>query len=114
MPTRSGTWSRAHAADELGDALDELVTSVALELFPRAQAARVTYSIDEQLPVEVIALVLERAGGEAPLHVVVRDAVAIEIADADVDVAVDVASQVGHRQAAFVDLDHFVVEQFEH
>ena len=105
---------RADPLDELGDAGDEGVAVEALELLPRRQRRGVDDPVEEQPPVEVVALVLERAGGEAPLDLVVLVAVAVEVADAHVDVAEDVAAQVGHRQAALVDLDELVVERLDH
>ena len=58
----------------------------------------------------MIALVLERAGGQPALDLVVLVAVAVEIAHPDVHVARARAAQVGHRQAALVDLDRLVVD----
>ena len=71
------------------------------------------HPVEEQQAVEVIALVLERAGREATLDLVVGDAVAIEEPDAHVDVAHHVAAHVRHRQAALVDLDQLVVERLD-
>ena len=82
------------------DALDERVPVEPLELLPRGERRRVGDTVEEQAPVEVVALVLERAGGEAALDLVVGDAVAVEVTDPDGHVAVDRAAQVGHRQAA--------------
>ena len=62
----------------------------------------------------MVALVLERAGGQAPLDLVVGAAVAVEPPHADVHVAHDVAAEVGHRQATLVDLDQLVVERLDH
>ena len=53
---------------------------------------------------------LEGAGGEAPLDLVVGRAVPVEPPHPHVDVAVDRAPQVGHGQAALVDLDQLVVD----
>ena len=86
---------------------------MALELLPGRERARVG-AVDEEDAVEVVDLVLERAGGQAALHLLVLAAVAVEVADADVDLARHVAAQVGHREAALVDLDHLVVERLDH
>ena len=43
----------------------------ALELLPGRERRRVLHPVEEQHAVEVVALVLERAGGEAPLDLVV-------------------------------------------
>src|SRR5262245_2365379 len=96
---------RPDALDELGDAGDERVAVEALELGPRRERRRVDDAVEEEAAVELLALVLERAGGETSLDLVVLDAVAVEVADAHVDVRHDVPAQVGHRQAALVDLD---------
>ena len=45
------------------------------------------HPVEEQHAVEVVELVLEGAGGEPALDLVVRHAVAVEVAHADVDVA---------------------------
>ena len=54
---------------------------------------------------------LERSRGEPAVDLVVGDAVAVEVAHADVHVAEHVAAQVRHRQAALVDLHQLVVER---
>ena len=56
--------------------------------------AGVDDAVEEQHPVEVVALVLEGPGRQPPLHLVVLDAVAVEVADPHVDVAEHVAPQV--------------------
>ena len=47
---------------------------------PRWRSSRIGHPVDEQHAVEVVALVLPGAGGEAALDLVVRDAVAVEVA----------------------------------
>ena len=42
------------------------------------------------------------------------DAVAIEVADADVDMAIELATQVGDREAALVEGHHLVAERLDH
>ena len=58
----------------------------------------------------MVDLVLERAGRQPAPDLVVLDAVAVEVAHPHVDVPLDVPAQVGHRQAALVDLDRLVVD----
>ena len=72
-PTRS---------DEPARALHELVAVEALELLPGGERARVADPVEEQDAVEVVELVLERAGGEAAPDLVVLDPVAVEVAHA--------------------------------
>ena len=70
--------SGADAGDELGDAGHERGPVVPLELLPGGERGRVGHPVEEQPAVEVVALVLERAGGQAPLDLVVRVAVPVE------------------------------------
>ena len=48
------------------------------------------------------------------LDLLVGRALAVEVADVDVDVAPDVAPQVGDGEAALVDLDQLVVQRLDH
>ena len=61
----------------------------------------------------MVDLVLEGPGGEAALDLGALDPVAVEVADADVDVAGQLAAQVRHREAALVDRRQLVVERLE-
>ena len=86
---------------------------VAFELLPRRQGGGVDDTVEEQPAVEVVAFVLEGAGGEPPLDLVVLVPVPVEPAGPDVDVPQDGAPQVGDRQATLVDLDQLVVERLD-
>ena len=75
-------------------ARDERIAVVALELLPGRERGRVADAVEEQHAVEVVELVLEGAGRQAEADLVVLGAVAVEAADPDADVAVDLAAQV--------------------
>ena len=83
-----------------------------VELGPGSQGAGIG-SIDDERAVEMVALVLPGPSGKATFDLGMLNTVAIEIADSDVDVADDVATD-RHRQASLVDHDLFVIEWFDH
>src|SRR4051812_49628449 len=91
------------ALDEGRDPFNECRTMEPLELVPCGERARVDDAVQEQLAVEVVALVLERAGGQPATNLVVRNAVAIEVTSAHVHVPHHRPAQVGHGQTALVD-----------
>ena len=70
--------------------------------------------IDEQLAVEVIALVLDAHGEQAFGDQLVVAAVALLRLDSHLLRAVDILVEAGHRQAAFLVLVHLVGQGFEH
>ena len=84
-----------------------------LELLPRAQGPRVRHAIDEQLAVEVVDLVLERARGE-PLHLAIDLVpVAVPRADAHVHDALHLAAEVRDREAPLVVHERVVGEELD-
>jgi hypothetical protein len=92
----------------------EVLAVEAVELVPGAECAGIRHPVHEQDAVEVVELVLEGAGGQAAAHLLVLDAVAVEVAHAHVHVPRHLAPQVRHRQAALVDLLDVVVERLDH
>ena len=83
-------------------------------LLPRRERRGVAHAVEEQHPVEVVDLVLERPGGQPAAQLVVLDALAVEVADPHRLVARHRPAQVGHRQAALVDLDRRLADRLEH
>src|SRR5206468_2712890 len=70
-------WLAPVARHDAAHRLDERRLAVQLPLLPGGERAGVLDAIDEQFPVEVVDLVLERAGGDAAHHAVDGLAVAI-------------------------------------
>ena len=114
-PVRIGARrSRADPLDEPGDPLDERVAVEALELLPGGQRRGSATRSRKRIPSRWSTSCWKVPGGEPALDLVVRDPVAVEVADADVDVAVELAAQVRDREAALVDRDELVVERLDH
>lgn len=74
-----------------------------LEFFLDPVALEVREVINEQLAVQVIALMLDADGEQAFGNQFVRLAVTVQRLDADLLRAVDVLVETGYRQAAFLD-----------
>src|SRR4051812_28961994 len=81
--------SGAEARHQLGDPFDEGRLVAVVELRPRAQRGRVGDAVDEQPPVEMVGLVLVRAGRQTAHDRVDGRAVLVEGAHLHLDEAVD-------------------------
>src|SRR4029077_11908041 len=63
--------------------------------------------------VEVIHLMLEGAGRQPALHLLLLLALAVQVVEPDREVAWEAAAQVGHRETALVDLDRLVADRLQ-
>src|SRR6185312_12233980 len=88
-----GRRSRFQLFAEPGDALHEIVALMAVELLPGREGPRIR-AVHEEDAVEVVHLVLEGAGRQPLLHLLLLLALAVEIADPNREVARQAAPQV--------------------
>src|SRR5687767_2944378 len=86
---------------DLGDLLDERGLVMPLPVLPVGERRGVG-AVDEDLAVEVIALVLVRPGSHARHFDVVRGAGSIQVLHADARVPLHHAAQIGDGEAALV------------
>jgi len=87
---------------------------VTLPVLPGRKSRRVGDAVNEDVAVEVVALVLVRPGGQ-PLRLDVDfGTVPVPRLHAHVDVALDAAAQVGDRQAALLVVELLVGQRRDH
>src|SRR4051812_8886849 len=103
MRIRTKAGSRSVAGSDRVRPLLPGGSSVAVERVPRGESPRVVHAVEEQHAVQVVDLVLERAGSQPRDAAPLRPAGAVLVFDLDLGVTGDYTAQVRHRQAAFVD-----------
>src|SRR5258705_5012513 len=85
-----------------------------VELLPGHERARVVHAIEEQDPIQVVDLVLERSRAEPLEGVLAGFAVAVEVAHPDGGEALELASEARHRQAALDDRERLRPQPLHH
>src|SRR5579859_476955 len=97
--------SAPKARDDRSRAFDERRLVVTLEVGPGGERSSVRHPVDEELPVEVIELVLERAGDEPLRFEIDVGAGAVPRAYPDVHPPGHFSAEVRHGEAALVVLE---------
>ena len=100
--------------DELGDAVDERVAVVALELLPRRERARVVTRSRKSMPSRWSHSCWNVPAVRPRLTSSCAHAVAVEARTRTLTWRITLPRRFGHRQAALVDLDQLVVDRLDH